>query len=87
MKWNRKEGKENLQEKEQKGLNRLPAITSHVTPTRRDLSRVQALEEILGFFQGSRQGEDHKSIPQPVKITAKVYPALRKQLGKNIPRG
>lgn len=86
MKWNRK-GKENLQEKEQKGLSRLPDITSHLPPKCHDLSSVQALEEILGFFQDSRQGEDHKSTPQPVKITAKVYPALRKRLGKNIPWG
>lgn len=82
MKRNRK-GKKNLQEKEQKGLNRLPDITSHLTPTHHDLSWVQALEEIWGFFQDSRQGEDHKSSPQPMKIT-KAYPTLRKQLETNI---
>jgi len=36
----------------------------------------------LGFLQESRQGVDHKNTAEPVKITAEVYPALRKQLGK-----
>lgn len=54
-------GKQNLQEEEQKGLSHLPDITSHVTPTHHNLSWVQVLEENLGFFQDSRQGEDHRS--------------------------